>query len=355
MKKSTQILRAIIDGKIKITEKLKFSMIDVSLICIHLSLLLLFIYMGIWPMALFNSFSVIMYIFMNIGIRRMRYKTCFFMTYIEIFLHTILAVFFIGADFGFELYNVVLVPVSFYLAFTIPKFKGRLLTPIMLTFTCLAVSVGSRVYYYICGPVFNVKNEILQSMVYTVNCSISYVMLLIFSVFFIIEIRTKQSELIKTASFDVLTGLYNRRLIGYKYKEFVDRAGKNDKFSFILGDIDDFKNINDSYGHSYGDYILEIISGIIKDSINNDEIACRWGGEEVLILFNGNSKSAYLKADEIRRKINDYNFNKLGKNNVTMTFGVSEYRYGITIEKMVKEADDNLYIGKRNGKNCVIY
>ena len=145
----------------------------------------------------------------------------------------------------------------------------------------------------------------------------------------------------KEAYTDSLTKLNNRRSIENK-------VGFD---AIILGDIDHFKKINDTYGHEFGDEILVNISKILKKYIRDSDLVCRWGGEEFIILLkNCNIDEAYQKATILKDKIEDLGF----KYNITITmsFGISDLN-NTTMQKAIKQADQAMYESKENGRNTI--
>ena len=129
------------------------------------------------------------------------------------------------------------------------------------------------------------------------------------------------------------------------------------KFSVAFCDLDDFKRINDSYGHEAGDEVLKHITLLIRKEMNGCEV-CRWGGEEMVILMKG------LDINEAREKLEKlrYNvetsptifFNK--ELRVTVTIGVAQNNDSYNgPEEVIKAADERMYYGKQHGKNVVIY
>ena len=141
------------------------------------------------------------------------------------------------------------------------------------------------------------------------------------------------------AYIDSLTMIYNRRGIQEKFNQCRDEKRE---YSIILCDIDDFKNVNDKYGHECGDMILEKIANIIQKLVEGIGYAARWGGEEILILSENKYIDAYVLGEQIRKKIEDAAFSYEGE--------VKDF----LIREAILIADKNLYIGKRNGKNIVI-
>lgn len=164
-------------------------------------------------------------------------------------------------------------------------------------------------------------------------------------------------NLSKIAYYDSLTDIVNRRAMNDIISREVSRCSRERcNFSVIIGDIDDFKRINDTYGHDFGDQILKRIAGIIQENLRKEDIVSRWGGEEFLIICIGAKVADGVTiAENLRKKIESYKFDYDGiKINLTMTFGVADYDVSKNIKNVIKEADINLYVGKNNKKNCVI-
>jgi len=168
------------------------------------------------------------------------------------------------------------------------------------------------------------------------------------------KLMEKAESLEKKASTDFLTELYNRRkfdnLIEYELKQ-TTRYNHRD-FCIVLADIDEFKYINDTYGHNIGDIILQDIARIIKVSLRSSDIACRWGGEEfALALSETNIEQAIIVAEKLRSSIESYQFtNDL---RLTCSFGISQFHPNDDYLNMFKRADEALYKAKHSGKNKV--
>ena len=158
----------------------------------------------------------------------------------------------------------------------------------------------------------------------------------------------------KEAETDALTGLMNRRCM-YKALE-ENMSVKNAIFSVAIGDIDFFKKINDTKGHNFGDEVLRSISAYFMEYMDEKGIVCRWGGEEFLFLFPlCNLDKAYEYVLEIKQHIEKMTISFMGDTiNVTMTFGVEEYKAESLVTELINKADDKLYTGKAGGRNTVV-
>lgn len=160
------------------------------------------------------------------------------------------------------------------------------------------------------------------------------------------------------ANTDPLTHLLNRRGVELALDDIVAHyKDAGDLLSVAMGDIDFFKNVNDTYGHEAGDAVLSEIGGILNDFMQSSGIAARWGGEEFLLLFTAaNGDDAYVMLDGLRSRISKTEFRY--KDNVIpvrMTFGLAEYGPGQDTGSVIKEADDKLYMGKQSGRNRVVF
>ena len=161
------------------------------------------------------------------------------------------------------------------------------------------------------------------------------------------------TELKRAANEDHLTGIYNRRKIsGELYIEIGRSKRYKRDFSIILIDMDNFKETNDTFGHTSGDTVLIEIADIIQNSIRKVDALGRWGGEEFMVIspetgING----ARSLAEKIRAAIEAYNFTGIGKK--TASLGVTTYMDDDDAEAIIKRADVALYAAKESGKNRV--
>lgn len=164
-------------------------------------------------------------------------------------------------------------------------------------------------------------------------------------------------ELEKYAKYDTLTHLLNRKSMDGYFQEAFRRAQKGGSpFCIVMADIDDFKNVNDTYGHDFGDEVLKNVAHTIVTGVKKTDYVFRWGGEEICILFKTDAKQAKQAAERIRKDVADdlLMFRDEREVSVTVTMGISEYKDGVTIKDMMVDADTKLYWGKRHGKNQVV-
>jgi diguanylate cyclase (GGDEF)-like protein len=170
----------------------------------------------------------------------------------------------------------------------------------------------------------------------------------------LLKINTRLEKLAYT---DPLTGLLNRRRIIKDIESAITRFERdNETFVIVLADIDNFKLINDTYGHDCGDVFLVKISNVIKSVLRQSDRVARWGGEEFIILLTDITlEDGRRVAEKIRKKLREtiivYDNTPIS---VTMTFGISEYNERIDLSTLINRADQCLYKGKEMGKDITI-
>lgn len=170
-------------------------------------------------------------------------------------------------------------------------------------------------------------------------------------------IQLHNLQLRELARHDQLTGLYNRRLLHQTLQDNIAIASRYQRpLSLIFFDIDDFKKINDQYGHSAGDTVLVAIAAVLKDNCRSSDTYGRWGGEEfIIILPESQLENALISAEKIRQAINAHQPGETVLPGVSCSFGVAELSQSETADSLLNRADQALYRAKAAGKNCVCY
>ena len=171
------------------------------------------------------------------------------------------------------------------------------------------------------------------------------------------------AEILKHATLDALTGFYNRRQLDERIKQEISSARrKHTSLCAIMIDIDFFKKVNDTYGHSTGDFILKTVSKIIRSRLREYDIAARYGGEEFAILlpFTDETEAAMV-AERLRKavenkvidieKVNTKNDTKTIK--ITISLGIYQFKSADKTQDLLMNADKALYEAKESGRNMV--
>ncbi|MGP1485455.1 MAG: GGDEF domain-containing protein [Campylobacter sp.] len=303
-----------------------------------------------------NIFSVSAYAFcmyfMKKNMNNLSY--IFIATRIEIFAHAFICAYVLGWDYGFQ--NIILAFASMVFFNSLTK-RYINYTFSLIEFLALLCLLTNEKNYPI-DDVFTVE------VLHLVNFG-AIVFLVVFMMFDFMKSLDKQQyqnvavlneTLSQKANKDPLTGISNRNCF---YNTFLANSSFSKKYvSVAICDIDNFKKINDTFGHAFGDEVLIRIADVLQSNSKSTGYTFRWGGEEFLLIFLDTTlKNSYAIVDDIRKKISDLAFFFEEKEiKVTMTFGlvnVLVYR-NTDINLVIKKADELLYEGKTSGKNCVV-
>jgi len=177
-----------------------------------------------------------------------------------------------------------------------------------------------------------------------------------------IEIELLRQDLEHTkreATTDSLTGLTNRRAFEIAMRSFIDASGNfASKLCLLLIDIDHFKNVNDKYGHVFGDKVLKSVASLLMENIKGKDTIARIGGEEFAILLPDTKlEFANVVAENLRYAIEKSRIKKMNTGEMferlTVSIGVTRYNKGETTDKFVDRADQALYQSKNTGRNKV--
>ena len=158
------------------------------------------------------------------------------------------------------------------------------------------------------------------------------------------------------ATIDKLTGVMNRQAFDYFFKRLrAMRFTHRKPMSILILDIDHFKRVNDAYGHGVGDLVLQNIAQLLLQAIRSSDQACRWGGEEFVVLLDDCTlENALQRADILRRavEIAEVSYQK-EKIHITISVGVTQYRENENLDTFINRADIALYRAKQLGRNRV--
>ena len=351
-------LALILKGKDKMTDRVRFRILALSLVCVYLIQAGIFTVLGCMPLVGVN----LAFCLLNLaGTYRIRNSRCCLgwisVVYFVACFQSLLSCVLLGWTYGFSLYNIAMIPVVFYMLYLTenidnPKKYALIYTVANCAATLVLRSIvygGEPVYYYPLGTDFKIS---------FFNNIVCFILVIVFSTLFILELAVSRKELVeqneklvRLANYDELTQLRNRRSILAEWKSM-----ERTDYCVIMGDIDDFKKINDTYGHEQGDEVLKAVSASMAEAADRNDYVSRWGGEEFLLIVFGDLAYALEVVKRIQQKLKQAEW-KSGEHKivVTMTFGVSQ-RGSVpdgNIDELIRQADRRLYLGKRAGKNCV--
>jgi diguanylate cyclase (GGDEF)-like protein/PAS domain S-box-containing protein len=171
----------------------------------------------------------------------------------------------------------------------------------------------------------------------------------------IVEARERFAELERLAFLDPLTGLANRRYAEITLKARIEELERYDwRFGVIFIDIDNFKDINDRYGHETGDEVLRMVAMTLQNSVRSFDVVSRWGGEEyVAVIAHVDGRELAATANRCRALVEQSRPAAAEFARVTISLGATLARPDDTLESLIKRADGLMYMSKAAGKNVV--
>lgn len=357
--------RQILNGVRPISNRSKYMIICLGSAFAHLVFATVFGAVRLWGLCAYNAVVVVFYCFHAIvTTRKEKYRMLYLSALTEILFHSGMASILVGWEWRFMIYTIALIPLAFYLSYTLPGYERSIVSPTIFSSVIIAVYI---IVHLICDrttPLYagRYPASLANAMSYF-NAMIAFALLLFFSVLFSMEIRYMQKKLEdenhslkKMAQLDPLTKLLNRRSMDASMEKVLKEiGGTGEIFCLLMIDIDDFKRVNDTYGHECGDLVLVTVSTMLKDSVRGCDSVCRWGGEEFLILVRADEKFTSYIADNICHKAAAKEIcYKERTVRVTLTIGICAYQKGVSLQTMIDSADKKLYWGKNNGKNQVV-
>lgn len=173
------------------------------------------------------------------------------------------------------------------------------------------------------------------------------------------ELTHANQRLHEQAMRDVLTGLYNRRFLMDSFERELHRARRSqERLGVMIIDIDHFKRFNDQFGHAAGDAVLAAVAKYMLSLVRGEDILCRYGGEEfVLVQVKASAEAVMQRAEKFRQEIRDYEIEHDGQRlgPVTLSIGISMFPdHGTSAQKLLQAADNALYRAKNSGRNRVV-
>ncbi len=327
---------------------------------VHAGLLIIMLIAGVTPLVQFNILSVVVYGFCVLLCRAGHIMPVYVSIIVEVTAYTIISTHYVGLRCGTYCFLFSIVPIIIY--FGTYLFKGvkrwNVVIALALNFVIFAFLY---IKYAPVEPVFAVSPGIrlflvMYSSFAMVFATIFYNTMYIYSSEMQMSSLEQQNrQLSEDAQVDALTSLLNRR----GFLPLIEPLMKDEqkgRFCIAFCDIDNFKRINDSYGHDAGDEVLRHITGLIRKEMSECEI-CRWGGEEIVILMRDlDISSAKDRVENLRKSIETSPtpfYNK--RLSATITIGLEENRDRYSEpEEIIKAADERMYYGKQHGKNILI-
>lgn len=308
------------------TQQIQYFMIFLLGLYHFVMIALYFTLFGMNPMSMVNILSVLIYFLCYFSAKKKKYDMAYYLCFGEVVGYYVAATYIFGLGYGFNLYLIGLLAASYFASyiFSTEKKQIAIIRFLAIILAAFLVSVLISSFH---DPILGTDRDFSYELINWLNFVTCACALVLFSATFmsrinVLENRLKSQniEFKKMSMRDALTGLVNRRYLRNKYTEL---DAKEEVYSVIIADIDDFKKVNDTYGHETGDKVLVAVSKIFKEFVRGSDFVCRWGGEEILIpdagLYQETGKKSWCTV--VRRssnsrsreckggKSNDYNYN----------------------------------------------
>ncbi len=335
-----------------------------GLVVTHLFYVFYFYYIGSIFMSVFNIFSVIFYIALFIIFMYRKLLQVLNVLIFEICIHAFFAGITIGANSGFELFLICTVFATLHLI-SITRLS-KALTGLFIGFSFIFLLSIRFLPDVVDLSYFRVyPSQAALDFIFIFNAIVAFVMVSFIMLLYVsgveadqIKLKLLNYRLSELANHDSLTQLLNRRAMKQRLEAAMHSKTKNnDEFVTAIADVDDFKKINDRYGHDCGDKVLKKVVQVIRENVRETDYISRWGGDEILILFNNSSIEGALACinrihQEIANSFFIYNNETI---ELTITIGVCPSGQYTSYQEIILEADRRLYDGKHKGKNCIVH
>ena len=290
--------------------------------------------------------TIVFYLLCFLLIKNKKYYLYALLCGNEFFAFIIVASLMIGFHTGFHFYLIGLCVVSFFTSYF--SKKKRILGSIIWAGLSLVIYL---VLYFVTSinPSYYAIEKWLEMTLVITHVIVVFLFVVFYLFIFIRYALSLEKRILNESRTDELTQIGNR----YALYDYFSKEENKDARVLALFDIDDFKKINDVYGHIVGDYLLKKVAEIATESLS-DNFVCRYGGEEFVTVLG--KENYFEKLEQLRKALEDYDFEYEGnKYKLTITIGAAPYQEGIELEKWVDLADEKMYFGKNNGKNQIVH
>ncbi len=307
-----------------------------------------------WMIKL-NGISLVIEIFSFYLIKRKKTKMFANILFYEAMIHVTIATLCFGWNCGFQDFHIAIIVLVFFGNYFSQKMGHNDVPTLKFCILDIIAYICSFLWFYWFEEIYTISSK-LQKYTQLFSALVIFFIVIVF-MWILTQFTVRVEEAMnKKAQFDELTQLPNRYYLMAHFKQLMTKDNKQDNYLAIM-DIDDFKKVNDTYGHNCGDYVLKEIAQLIT-KYSKGGFVCRWGGEEFIILGSVeiDMKNQCKILNDIRKFVGNHDFEyEEYKFNITITMGVATYEQGQSIEEWVNVADKKLYAGKYSGKNKLVF
>ena len=320
---------------------------NIVYLILHVFYLILFIISKLYILVYVTAGVIAIYALFFILIKKKKYYLYALLCGNEFIAYISVTTIMLGFGTGFHFYLIGLCIVSFFTSYfsKTKNIRGSIIwvgLSLAIYLTLFFVTEFNPPYYAI--------ERWLEITLFVTHAVVVFAFVASYLVVFLKYALSLEKKIMNESRTDELTQINNRYAL-YDFYETEDKSS----MALVLFDIDNFKNINDEYGHVTGDYILKRVAEIATNTLS-DSFVCRYGGEEFVAVLSSNKEAPFFdRLEELRKNIEKETFEfEKAKIKITITLGVAKYSEGLSLEKWIEIADSKMYSGKKTGKNKTV-
>lgn len=310
--------------------------------------LVLFLVSQLYILAIVDAATIVLYLLSFLLLKKKKYYLYALCCGNEFFAFVSVTTIMLGFSTGFHLYLIGLCVVSFFTSY-FSKFRS---TRGSILWAGLSLTIYLVLYFVtqFNAPYYAI-DQWLDITLFTMHAIGVFAFVVCYLLVFLKYTFSLERKIMNESRTDELTQISNR----YGLYDYFEEEKDKSTSMLALFDIDDFKVINDTYGHVTGDYILKRVAEITTEVLN-DSFVCRYGGEEFVVVLKPNPKQSFFeRLESLRTRIEKEEFEFEGTHiHITITIGGATYSHDLTLEKWVEFADVKMYAGKNSGKNKTV-
>lgn len=319
---------------------------NIAYLLVRIFYLIVFIVYRYDVLIYYDAATILLYILCFFLIKKRKYYPYALLCGNEYFAFIIVCTLFLGFNTGFYFYLLGLSVVSFFATYftKTKKIGGSILWAV------ISISIFLTIYFVSKNraPTYFVESW-LETTLFVLHVTLAFIFIVFYLFTFTKYSLSLENKIMYESRTDELTQLNNR----YGLFDYYNQISNKKTMALALFDIDNFKYINDTYGHITGDVILKRVAEIVSNCLKGSFV-CRYGGEEFVVVLEKNRSLERLEA--FRKEVEKEVFEYEGKTHkITITIGVSNFSREFDLEKWVNDADEKMYSGKKTGKNKIVF
>lgn len=320
---------------------------------IHIVLLFSFIIIGEAPMAIHNVACILIYAVCFCLIKYKHFAAAGLLTAADVLLYSCANVYWFGAGYYILFYLLITLIMQIIIPYASSRVRGAV---VGVTWVTMIAIVLAGIYY---TPPRSLGSAGLYISLFNLHIGFLGALLELSIGNYIKRIITQynaeqMAKMTDQAHTDPLTGLHNRRYADKYFQRIASDAGTQ-RYCVAMLDIDDFKKVNDTFGHNTGDIVLKEVAAYVRSHLRKTDAVFRWGGEEFLLLTETSElASTHRVLDKLRLGLEALPIHtEHGTLHITVTIGMAEFDPA-NIDQCIDLCDKNMYSGKQGGKNRVV-